>query len=71
MDLTSTLAVAATAGALTGLFGWMGARAPDLRRGPRLLPYRFLMVLSATVLILMLVHLVNLAGVPTGSATRS
>jgi hypothetical protein len=66
MDQTTTWVLAALAGALTGLFGWLGARAPDLRKGPRLLPYRFLMVLAATATILMLVHLVNLAGVSTG-----
>lgn len=71
MDFTSTVGAAAAAAVLTGLFGWLGARPPDLQRGPRLLPYRFLMVLSATILILMLVHLMNLAGVSTGPPTRS
>ena len=31
------------------LFGWIGARKPDPMRGPRLAPYRFLMLLFAAV----------------------
>ena len=66
MDWSLTLAAAAALAGLTGLFGWAGSRAPDLRRGPRLIPYRFLMMLSAVGLILMIVHMLNLAGVKTG-----
>jgi hypothetical protein len=66
MDWPITLTLAASAAVLTGLFGWLGARPPDLARGPRLVPWRLLMVLSAVGLILMLVHMANLAGVATG-----
>ena len=66
MSLTITLALLAAALGLTALFGWLGARAPDLHRGPRLLPYRFLMLLAAAGALMMLVHLVNLLGVTTG-----
>ena len=48
------------------LFGWIGARKPDPMRGPRLAPYRFLMLLFAAVVLMMLVHLANLAGLHTG-----
>lgn len=51
---------------LTVLCGWRGARPPDLHRGPRLAPWRFLMLLSAAGAMLLLVHLVNLMGVRTG-----
>ena len=62
-----TTAIAAGVGALiTALCGWMGARPPNPHKGPRLLPYRLFMVLGATFVILMLVHLVNLAGMTTG-----
>ena len=61
-----TLASAAVGLTLVVLFGWLGARAPDPRRGPRLVPYRFLMVLAAAWVLLMAVHLVNLLGVNTG-----
>jgi hypothetical protein len=61
-----TLASAAVGLALVVLFGWRGAKAPDPRRGPRLVPYRFLMILAAAWVLFMLVHLVNLMGVKTG-----
>jgi hypothetical protein len=66
MDWPFTLAAAAVLGGLTVLCGWLGARPPDPRRGPRLAPYRFLMMLGATGLMLLAVHMLNLAGVKTG-----
>ncbi len=67
MDLAITLGGVLAAAALGVAFGWMGARAPDLRRGPRLVPYRFLMLLCAAATMLLLVHLVNLMGFTTGN----
>ena len=61
-----TLAIAAFAALAALLFGWLGARKPDPMRGPRLAPYRFLMLLFAAVVLMMLVHLANLAGLHTG-----
>jgi len=66
MELSLTLAAGAVLLALTLFAGWKGARPPDLRRGPRLVPYRFVMLLGAAGLIVVLVHLVNLMGVSTG-----
>lgn len=66
MDWPVTLALAVAAAALVALFGWLGARAPDLRRGPRMVPWRALMILAAVGFLLMTVHLLNLAGVATG-----
>lgn len=66
MGLTITLAITAGAAVLAALFGWLGARPFDMKAGPRLVPYRFLMVLFAAVALMMLVHLVNLAGFKTG-----
>ena len=66
MPLIPTLiALAALIG--FGLFaGWRGARPPDLIRGPRLVPWRFLMIAAAVALAL-IVHLVRLvAGAPAG-----
>jgi hypothetical protein len=66
MDLIPTLAVT---GAFLGLAvgaGWLGARPPNPHRGPRLMPWRFIMMLSAAGILVMLVHLVNLLGVNTG-----
>ena len=66
MDFQTTAIVAAAGALLTAACGWLGARPPNLNRGPRLVPYRLLMMLGVTFVILMLVHLVNLAGVTTG-----
>lgn len=50
-----------------GLFaGWRGARAPNPHKGPRMMPWRFLMLLAGAGTLLMLVHVVNLLGVTTG-----
>ena len=66
MPLNATLIMLATAVAV-GLFcAWRGARPPDLIRGPRLIPYRFIMVLAAAFVLIALVHLMNLAGFETG-----
>ncbi len=70
MGLTPTLIVAAVAVGVGALCGWLGARPAHPHRGPRLIPYRFLMILCAAVLLLMLAHLVNLAGVTTGAPLR-
>jgi len=66
MGLAFTLAMALAAAGLAVVFGWLGARAPDPRRGPRLAPWRLLMALSAVAALIMLVHLANLLGVRTG-----
>ena len=66
MDLPITLTLAAIALVVAVFSGWMGARPPNPHKGPRLAPYRFIMVTSATVMMLLLVHVVNLMGVTTG-----
>lgn len=64
--MTLTLAVTAVFAALTLLFGWLGARPPNPHRGPRMVPWRFLMLLGVCGVLLGLVHVVNLLGVTTG-----
>jgi hypothetical protein len=71
MDWPITLATTAAALAVAVLAGWRGARPPDPHRGPRMVPWRFLMVLAAFGLILMLVHIANLAGLTTGGTGRA
>lgn len=66
MSLEVTLAVAAAFVALGVFAGWRGARPPDLMKGPRLIPWRPIMVLAAVGVLIMLVHVVNLMGVKTG-----
>lgn len=66
MPLNATLIMLAVAVAV-GLFcAWRGAQPPDLIRGPRMIPYRFIMVLAAAVVLVTVVHLMNLAGFETG-----
>jgi len=67
MDWNATLAAVIAGAAATALCGWRGARPPDVAKGPRMAPWRMLMLLGAAFTIVMLVHLVNLAGVSTGN----
>ncbi|HEX4742845.1 MAG TPA: hypothetical protein VH353_16075 [Caulobacteraceae bacterium] len=60
MALIPTVILAACALALTVLFGWLGARPASPLRGPRLVPWRFLMLLTFLGMVLALVHLVAL-----------
>lgn len=62
MDWTWTIVALVACFALAALFGWRGAQPPDLHRGPRLIPYRFLMLIAALGVLLMLIHLASLAG---------
>jgi len=66
MSLTLTLTLAAGFVAAALFAGWRGARPPDPARGPRLVPWRFLMTLAAAGALVLVVHLVNLLGVTTG-----
>ncbi len=66
MSFPVTLAFTAGFLALAILAGWLGARPPNPHRGPRMAPWRFIMLLSAAGALLMIVHLVNLMGVTTG-----
>jgi hypothetical protein len=66
MDWGVTWGVIAVATAVGVLAGWRGQRWPDPRRGPRLIPWRLIMLLAAAVVLLALTHVVNLLGVETG-----
>lgn len=63
MDLTTTLAATAAFVGLAAFAGWRGARPPDLIKGPRMIPWRPIMVVSAAVVLYLLVHLAALAGI--------
>ena len=62
MDLTATLSVLLAAVVLAVFAGWRGSRPPDLIRGPRMVPWRFVMVLASAVALFMILHLMTLAG---------
>jgi hypothetical protein len=66
MSLTVTLGLGAAVLAVGLLCAWRGAAPPNPHKGPRLVPYRFLMVLCGAVLLYLAAHLLNLMGVTTG-----
>lgn len=66
VDLTITLSLLAAFIAAAAFCGWRGALPSNPMKGPRLIPWRPLMVLSSAGALLMLVHLANLAGFKTG-----
>jgi hypothetical protein len=66
MDFPQTLAISAGLLVLTLGAGWLGARPPNPHKGPRMVPWRMIMLLSAAVLMVVLAHLLNLVGVTTG-----
>ena len=53
MDLTLASSLTAAMLALAVFAGWRGARPPDFRRGPRMIPWRPIMVAAATTAILL------------------
>lgn len=64
MSMTATLMLLAASVAL-GLFaGWRGALPPDLKRGVRMVPWRFVMLVSGAVALLAVIHLGALFGAP-------
>lgn len=64
MSLTLTLSLLFAAAAVTLFAGWRGARAPDPRKGPRMAPWRFIMLLGAALIFLLLIHVATLLGAP-------
>jgi len=62
MSPTVQLSLALTCATVAVLCGWRGARPPDPMRGPRLIPWRFLMVLAGAAAVLLLVGAVRGAG---------
>ena len=64
MSLPLTLALIAAALALAVFAGWRGSRPWDLRRGVRMIPWRFIMLLSGVAILILAIHLGTLLGVP-------
>lgn len=64
MDARVTLGLLAASLAAAAFCGWRGARPPDPTRGPRLTPWRPLMVAFAVAVLLLATHLVALAQAP-------
>ncbi len=66
MTLNVTLALCAALIFVTAFAGWRGSRPPDVMKGPRLMPWRLIMVTAAAFAMFLIVHVVNLLGVKTG-----
>lgn len=64
MSTPLTLGLIAAAVALTTFAGWRGARPWDPTRGVRMIPWRFIMILSAAAILLLAIHLGAQLGVP-------
>ena len=61
MSMTLTLSLLAGALIVAGFSGWMGARPSDFLK-PRMVPWRFIMLLAGALAFLLLIHLGTLAG---------
>ncbi|WP_296166913.1 hypothetical protein [uncultured Brevundimonas sp.] len=64
MSLSVTLALIIAAVALTVFAGWRGARPWDPRKGVRMIPWRVIMLLAATAVFILAIHLAALMGMP-------
>ncbi len=67
MGLVLTIAIAIGAGILAKVCSLRANRSANVMREPSLVPYRFLMIVCLGVIVIMFVHLINLAGLHTGS----
>jgi len=70
MDLPFTIAVLVALLVLAVFCGWRGARPANILKGPRMVPWRPLMMVCVVATMLMLVHLMNLLGIETGNSPR-
>ena len=67
MSMTLTLSLLAGALIVGGFSGWMGARPSDFLK-PRMVPWRFIMLMAGALTFLLLIHLGTLLRVtPRGS----
>lgn len=64
MGLTVTLIAIAAALSLCLFSGWRGAKRWEPSRPVRMAPWRFIMLLSAAAVMLLLIHLAALMGAP-------
>lgn len=64
MSLTATLVLLVASLALAAFAGWRGALPPDPRRGVRMVPWRFVMLVSGAVVFFAIIHVGALLGAP-------
>jgi hypothetical protein len=63
MTMDATLILLAALASLTAFAGWRGARPPNLVKGPRMIPWRPLMIVFATGTVVTGAHLAALLAV--------
>lgn len=63
MTMDATLILLASLAALTAFAGWRGAQPPNLVKGPRMIPWRPLMIVFATGTVMTGAHLAALLAV--------
>jgi hypothetical protein len=61
LDLSLTLILFLANACFSVLCGFMGARAPSLKE-PRMIPWRFLMLISILFGVLLIVHVLTITG---------
>lgn len=62
MDLRLLVALGLGLAALSAFAGWRGARPPDPMKGPRLIPWRAIMVFAAAGAVIVLVQIEQAVG---------
>lgn len=70
MDLPFTIATIVALLIIAVFCGWRGARPANVLKGPRMMPWRPLMMVCVVAIMLLVVHLLNLLGMQTGNQTR-
>jgi hypothetical protein len=66
MDLNVTLAIFGILVVIAAFAGWRGSKPSNPLKGPRMIPWRFIMVTASAFALVMIVHAANLLGVSTG-----
>jgi len=55
--MNATLWALGAALTLAVICGWIGARPPNLMRGPRMIPWRWMMLFSAGACLIFIIHI--------------
>jgi len=63
MDLKTVLISCGACAAVAVFAGWRGARPPDFKNGPRLIPWRFIMFTAAVAAIVLLGMAEQISGI--------
>ena len=70
LDLPLTVILTIVSALFTVLFGYMGARPMNPKKGPRMVPWRFLMMLTFTFSLFLIIHVLSLLGFHTAQPPR-